>query len=379
MNKALTSNPFIVGRHVPEEFFCDRTDETAFLIKQIENGRNVAMISPRRMGKTGLIHHCFAQETLQQTHRTFFFDIYATTSMSEFVYMFGKTIFNTLKPRGQQLVERFFNIIGSLRMGFGIDAISGEPKFEMNIGEIGAPETTLDEIFNYLEQSEKPCVVAIDEFQQVSNYGVTNIEAMLRERIQQCQQTKFIFAGSKRHLMTNIFTSPAKPFYQSVLIMNLEPIPMSTYTDFAVQMFEHYGKTIERDVVEKVYNSFDGCTWFLQMLMNELFALTPQNGQCSADYLTTAKNNVINSQEAAYKEIFSRLPSKQKLVIIAIAKEHQAHNITSSAFVRKYGLPSASSVQAAVRPLLSNDIVTFDDGTYRIYDYFFADWISRNY
>ncbi len=92
MDKLAGRNPFVVGRYVSPEYFCDREDETAFLTKQIENGRNVALISPRRMGKTGLIHHCFHQERLKAGFHTFFVDIYATTSLVEFVYLLGKAI-----------------------------------------------------------------------------------------------------------------------------------------------------------------------------------------------------------------------------------------------------------------------------------------------
>lgn len=64
-------NPFVVGRYVSDHYFCDRHSETEFLIKQVINGRNVALISPRRMGKTGLIRHCFNQESLKKSHYTF--------------------------------------------------------------------------------------------------------------------------------------------------------------------------------------------------------------------------------------------------------------------------------------------------------------------
>lgn len=50
-------NPFVVGKYVSPAYFCDREQETATLIKHLTNGRNVALISPRRMGKSGLIEH----------------------------------------------------------------------------------------------------------------------------------------------------------------------------------------------------------------------------------------------------------------------------------------------------------------------------------
>lgn len=372
-------NPFVVGRYVSDYYFCDREKETEFLTKQIMNGKNVALISPRRMGKTGLIRHCFNNEKIKNEFYTFFVDIYSSTSLPEFVYLLGKNIYEVLKPQKNAWKERFFQIISSLRMGFKLDAITGEPTFDIGLGDIQSPQITLDEIFNYLESADKPCIVAIDEFQQIGTYAEGNIEALLRTKIQQCRQTMFIFSGSKRHTMSNMFNSSSKPFYQSAITMGLSPIPADTYTMFACRMFEEREKRIKPDVVEKVYQKFDGCTWFVQMIMNELFALTGQNECCEEDKIDTAWNNVIMTQESSYKDLLSHLAPKQKMMLLAIAKEGEASEITSSAFIQKYKLTSASSVQAAITPLIKNDLITKEKNTYRVYDYFLAEWLRKEY
>lgn len=372
-------NPFVVGRYVSDYYFCDREKETEFLTKQIMNGKNVALISPRRMGKTGLIRHCFNNEKIKNEFYTFFVDIYSSTSLPEFVYLLGKNIYEVLKPQKNAWKERFFQIISSLRMGFKLDAITGEPTFDIGLGDIQSPQITLDEIFSYLESADKPCIVAIDEFQQIGTYAEGNIEALLRTKIQQCRQTMFIFSGSKRHTMSNMFNSSSKPFYQSAITMGLSPIPADTYTMFACRMFEEREKRIKPDVVEKVYQKFDGCTWFVQMIMNELFALTGQNECCEEDKIDTAWNNVIMTQESSYKDLLSHLAPKQKMMLLAIAKEGEASEITSSAFIQKYKLTSASSVQAAITPLIKNDLITKEKNTYRVYDYFLAEWLRKEY
>lgn len=372
-------NPFVVGRYVSDYYFCDREKETEFLTKQIMNGKNVALISPRRMGKTGLIRHCFNNEKIKNEFYTFFVDIYSSTSLPEFVYLLGKNIYEVLKPQKNAWKEQFFQIISSLRMGFKLDAITGEPTLDIGLGDIQSPQITLDEIFNYLESADKPCIVAIDEFQQIGTYAEGNIEALLRTKIQQCRQTMFIFSGSKRHTMSNMFNSSSKPFYQSAITMGLSPIPADTYTMFACRMFEEREKRIKPDVVEKVYQKFDGCTWFVQMIMNELFALTGQNECCEEDKIDTAWNNVIMTQESSYKDLLSHLAPKQKMMLLAIAKEGEASEITSSAFIQKYKLTSASSVQAAITPLIKNDLITKEKNTYRVYDYFLAEWLRKEY
>ncbi len=371
------ANPFIVGKYISSDYFCDREEETLFVQKQMDNGRNLAMISPRRMGKSGLIEHYFAQPSTQERYYTLAVDIYATQSFSEFVYMLGKSIYEQLKPKKTAWTERFFQIISSLRVGFRLDSQTGDPSFDISLGDIQTPQTTLDEIFDYLESADRPCIVAIDEFQQIENYSEKNVEAMLRTKIQRCKQTQFIFAGSKRHLMGNMFNSPAKPFYQSAIIMGLQPIPLSAYSSFALRLFADYQKKMEPEVVETVYHRFEGCTWFIQMIMNELFANTPVNQTCTLDMLPTAIDGVIARQDMSYQEQLANLPLKQKQLLQAIAKEGRVSGITSGAFVKKHKLSSPRSIQAALKPLLKADIVTADNGQYRIYDYFFATWLAE--
>ena len=379
MNKVYAKNPFVVGKYLSDEYFCDREEETEFLRKQIQNGRDVALISPRRIGKSGLIRHFFNQDDIKENYHAFFVDIYATTSLAELVYTLGKEIYEQLKPQPTRWKEKFFQTISSFRMGFKLDPITGAPGFDLGLGDIQAPQTTLDEIFTYIEEADKPCVIAIDEFQQIGEYAEKNVEAMLRTKIQKCTKAQFIFSGSKRHVMSNMFNSPSKPFYQSAISMGLEPIPLSTYSEFASHLFEIRGKHINPAVIETIWNQYDGYTWFVQMMMNELYALTNDGETCKEDMIVEAQHNVILSQDSSYKDLLSKLPPKQKTVLQAIAKEGKAQNITSSKFIKKYNLNSASSVQSAVKLLLKNDLITQVDNTYRVYDYFFSEWLANVY
>ena len=180
------------------------------------------MISPRRLGKTGLIEHCFHQKQIKEAYHTFLIDIYATKNLQEFVFELGKGILNGLKPRGRKAWEVFLKCLSSLRTSISFD-FSGNPAGSGD-GDIKTPTITLDEIFHYLEQADKPCLISIDEFQVIAKYPESDIEATLRTHIQHCSNAKFIYAGSQRHMMGEIFTSPSRPFYQSTAIMELSPI-----------------------------------------------------------------------------------------------------------------------------------------------------------
>lgn len=378
MEKDRIINPFFTGRYAGAHYFCDRERDTETLIKHIVNGRNVALISPRRLGKSGLIHHTFSQPVIKDRYTTIYVDIYATKNLNEFAKALSEGIVKAIRPE-KAWHEKFFSFLKSLRIGFKIDSISGEPSFDIGIGDITYPDKTIKEAFEYMEASGKPCILAIDEFQQIREYPDTTTEAFIRTLVQQCSRTSFIFCGSKRHIMTDIFYSPAKPFFQSVISQSLKPIPMETYIDFAGRLFAEREKFLDKATAEIIYKMFDGCTWYMQMMMNELFALTEKGLLCTNEYIDIAWENIILAQEDRYQAILYSLAPKQKQVLYAIAKDGTASGITSADFIKRHGLASASSVQAALKPLLKNDIVTCEDGTYRIYDYFFADYLAKKF
>ena len=159
-------NPFITSGYVAPEYFCDRKKETETLLRWLTNGNHVAIMSTRRMGKTGLIEHCFKQDEINGKYYTFLVDIYATKTLRDFVFRLGKSILDTLKPHKKQVWEKFITCLSSLRSSISFDS-SGIPSWNLELGDIHTPAVTLDEIFKYLDEADKPCIVAVDEFQQV--------------------------------------------------------------------------------------------------------------------------------------------------------------------------------------------------------------------
>lgn len=368
-------NPFITSGYVAPAYFCDRVKETETLLRYVTNGNHVALISPRRLGKTGLISHCYHQNLIREEYYTFLIDVYATKNLQEFVFEFGKSILNTLRPLGRRAWDTFLNCLSSLRAGISFD-YSGNPSWNLEMGDIKAPTVTLDEVFHYLAHADKPCLVAIDEFQAIARYPEDNVEALLRTKIQHCPNATFIYSGSQRHMMGEIFMSPSRPFYQSTAIMDLKPIGEDTYFEFARHHFTCNGKDLEFSAFQKIYQRFEGVTWYLQFVLNSLYALTQNAETCTADKVETAIDNILSQLNFTYSSLLFQLPAKQKEVLMAICKEGKAKEITSSRFLSAYKL-TASSVQGAVKGLLDKDFITNELGVYSVYDKFFEEWMKR--
>lgn len=378
-NEEVMDNPFVTKGYAGSEYFCDRVKETSQLVELITNGNNMALISPRRVGKTDLIRHCFQQREIKDRYYTFHIDIYATSSLRDFVNVFGRAILDELKPKGKVVWDGFLQVLRSLRSEITYD-VNNFPTWSLGLGDIEYPETTLDEIFSYLAKADRPCLVCIDEFQQILKYTDSpNIEATLRTYMQKCINATFIFSGSKRHLMGKIFTSPSRPFYQSVLIMNLKPIPVEKYVEFAQMQFEKYGKSVDGAVVEEVYKRFDAVTSCVQRLLNVLFLKTLPAQQCTVDMIDGAEEYILDMFSETYSDLLDKLPEKQREVFVAIAKEGSAKGITGKQFVKRHHLQTVSVVTAAVRSLLDKDLITEDKGVYMVYDPFLALWLRRDW
>lgn len=370
-------NPFVLSPAIPDELFCDRQSESASLIKSLLNQENVLLISPRRVGKTGLIYHCFHQPEIGDNYLTVSIDILHTTSFQEFIKELGTAVFNTVAKRSEKLSKLFITTLRSLSGSFGIDPVTYMPTFDLKLGQINMPEYTLNEIFTYLEKAEMPCIVAIDEFQQITKYPEGNIEALLRGRIQKLTNTHFIFAGSERRIMNEMFFSDKRPFFQSATLLQLEPINLDVYTEFAVRQFHAAGKDISCEAIAWAYQTFDGVTMYIHKLLHDTFADMMPGTTCTISEMQYAAEQLLQQNAKRLQELLAYVTEQQKELLYAIAADRNVQRITSSDFVRRHHLKSASAVQSAVRRLLDLDLITEQHKSFSVSDPLLRIWIDR--
>jgi len=378
------TNPFIIRGAIPESYFCDREKETERLVRYLTNGNNVVLHAPRRIGKSKLIEHCFEQPAIKGKYYTIFVDILQTGNLQEFTFEFGKAVFEATASLGNKMMKLFVQTVQSLHGEYSIDPFTGFPKFSMSIGHIENPMYTIEEVFHFLEQADKPCIVAIDEFQRIADYPEKNVEAILRTHIQRMQNCEFVFAGSDRHLLGQMFQDYNRPFYESAATLTLDKIERNKYNAFVLKHFEEFGKHIAPEDVDRVYSLFNGNTYAMQKTIHTAFSLTPEKETCTLTTIRQAIDDIIEDNDFTYRTHLMPMGLSQKEALYAIARSSIATQITSAAFVGKYRLGSASSVQSAVRKLKAEGWVTESinqDGQkqYQLNDYFLMLWVQKNY
>ena len=332
------NNPFVIYGYKGAEYFCDRQKETESIMRALHNERNVALISPRRIGKTGLIHHAFAQISKEQPDiRCFYMDINATRNLQQFVELFAKSV------------------IGK--------SVSNDQK-----------EDSLKHVLDYLKDSGKRIYIAIDEFQQIAEYPEKNVEALLRSYIQFIPNVVFVFAGSKQHIMAEMFTSAKRPFYQSSQMLSLSPIDKKVYCDFANSLMSTNGMRITEDVFGYIYDIMDGQTWYVQHILNRLY---DWRKEIDIQHVNDTVMTSVMEQEVAFLNYYESLTYNQSQLLLAIAREKAVESVLSRDFIHRHDLPASSSVNLALKSLTEREFVYKYNGKYIIYDRFFAIWLRN--
>lgn len=376
-------NPFYITGIIPEPYFCDREKETTWMVRTLGNKAHILLSSPRRMGKTQLIRHVFEQPAIKENYYTFYTDIYPTTSLHELVLFLSKEIYSVLVPKGKAVLNKFLAGLHSLAGSFGYDPVTNTPTFNIKLGDIHSPELTLEEIFSYLEQADKPCIFAIDEFQQIANYPEKNVEATLRTHIQKMNNCLFIYAGSNRHILENMFNSAAKPFYNSAEQIYLDCISKDIYTGFAEEQFKKASRNITPEAVSMAYDLFAGHTYYVHNVLHNAFAYIDPNVTIDETAINQTLSDILEEKGRSFANVMNQLNIQQKETLIAIAKEGVASGVTSVAFVKKHALKSPSSVQYAINALLDKQILTYQNEqrtkTYSVSDRYMEMWICRTY
>ncbi len=370
----IPNNPFLISGYHSPEYFCDRKQETAKITDGLHNGRNITLIAPRRMGKTGLIRHTFQNINNQDSKIiTLYMDIFSTQSLGDFVKLFANTVLGKLDSNPKKALNRITRFIRSCRPIFTIDELTGIPKVTIDVVP-SEEENTLKEIFEYLASSEKRCYIAIDEFQQISEYPEQGVEALLRSYTQFVTNVNFIFAGSKKHIMQEMFTSSKRPFYQSSQIITIDAIEKEEYANFAIKHFSENNITLPKKIFDSIYDKYDGHTWYIQVMLNRLYGF---HREVNEELVNYAISEIISDYSYSYADLMKAYPSSNIRLLKAIAKEGCVKEILSGNFITKYRLRAASSVSTSLKKLTENELVYKTDKGYIIYDRFMDEWLRN--
>ncbi|MBQ6254474.1 MAG: ATP-binding protein [Bacteroidales bacterium] len=372
----MIKNPFLVAGYESPRYFCDRKKETEELSNALRNGRNVTLTSPRRMGKTGLILHLFHLiKEEEPKSAVIYVDLYSTESLADFTKVFASAVINQLESNPMRILKTAASVVKGLRPTLTMDELTGKPKISVDITG-GDEDYSLEQAFQYIQRSGKTCYIAMDEFQQIANYPETTVEAFLRGRIQNLHNAHFIFSGSQEHMLREMFLSPKRPFYLSTSLKSIGPIDEDDYFAFARGFFEEQGRDLPQEVFHRVYQNYEGHTWFIQMVMNRLYANPAR--VIDDSLVQRCVLEILKENEYYYQSLLRAYSKGQAKLMRAIAREGKVKELTAGSFIMNHKLTAVSSVKSALTRLLDDEVIYRADEGYMIYDRFFGEWLRKD-
>ena len=373
-------NPFLVKGYVSQEYFCDREKETEVLLRNIQNGVDTTLISPRKYGKTGLILHLFdAIQRSELPYETLYVDIFATRSLSDFIKVMAEAVMKKF-PEKTHIGNKFITFIKGLRPVISYDSLTGVPQVQFNYQMTAEKEHTLSGLLEFINSQQIDIVLAIDEFQQIAEYPETNMEALLRTHIQQMHKTHFIFCGSKRSVMSEMFLNAKRPFFSSSRMMSLDKIDGETYRQFIRSQFEKAGIGVDTEALEYIMEWTQGYTFYTQTVCNAVYGMMPE--KVTIDVVKAACADILEGLTDNYLQYRELVTPAQWNFLIAVAKEGEVEQLSSTRFLATYNIGGATSAKRMAQSLSEKElllpVVKSRKTAYRIYDVFFLRWIEEN-
>ncbi|MEI7596637.1 MAG: ATP-binding protein [Bacteroidota bacterium] len=376
--KTKIDNPFLTTTYQGAEYFCDRQNETANLLDNITNGNSTTLFASRRIGKTGLIHHVINQ--LPKNWIGIYVDILQTENLSQFFAELATAIAKS-QSENNSFGRKFINFIKQFRPIMSFDNLTGVPQFSFNIDK-SQVEQNIESLFQFLEQQNFKTIIAIDEFQQITNYPEKNTEAWLRSKIQQLKNIVFIFSGSRQHIMSEMFTSSKRPFYRSTQLLKLEKIDKQIYSDFVIYQFEKYNKQISSEITNIVIDWANTHTYYVQQIFNRIFSAT--KSVVTELIWKQEALRILEEQETVFLTYRNMLTKPQWKLLEAIALEGIVEQVTSKTFIEKHKLGSSATVLRSLKTLLDDELIYYDfdingNKFYGIYDVWLQRWFENKY
>ena len=367
------NNPFIFSHIVTDEKFCHRV-ELEPLKDYMLNSTSVVLFSKRRYGKSSLIKEIFKNHIDQKKYLTIYFDIFDISNINDFAYSFYKAVAKSFKNDMQSVLQILKNIFSRTTFSATVNS-NGEMEFKPSLAHHSF-EDMMEDIFTnlskYLKKNNVKAIIAIDEFQQVASIKEKNMEAVLRTYIQNIDNISFIFSGSKKHLLTQMFTDYAKPFYAQAVPFELKQIECERFFEFVQKKFEQSNKSFEKEPFETLYKKVDGESWLIQNVAYHLWQRYDRVN--TNEQVEETIKDIANMSDSIYKLLFDNFSNTQKSALKIVVRSG-GMNLLSKEILSLYNI-SKSSLVSALNVLLEKEMIDKTNDIYFINDKLFEIWLS---
>lgn len=371
-------NPFRYGRAVSGDQYYDRLAVGESLYRTIAGGAaNVVLYAPRRYGKTSLVKNVIDKWS-EDGFTCLYFDMMKMDSVERFCEKYAAAVYAAEKGV-DRVVRTFGELLSRLRPKFTVGE-DGSPSIELDVASRKFTPSDLEDILNLPEKVAKGIrtfVVVFDEFQEIAGLSQSlPMEGVFRGCIQHHESVRYVFLGSKAHLLKRMFSEHSRPFYNSARIMHLEKPPEDESRKFVTDRFSSAGVRIGAEEVDKVLSLSQNIPYFIQALSSEVFESVIARGGRSVrpDDILAAADSLTEMKREQYETVVGELSSAQRSLLSALAASPT--NRFDEAYRRKYGIGPSSTVHGALEKLVDKGHVEKTAHGYFVGDPFFARYLT---
>ena len=375
----MKDSPFIDGPIVSIQSCTNREAESAKLQSNLLNGINTTIISPRRWGKSSLVEKVIIDiNKKDKKTKTVIIDLFSVSSEEEFLEQFAREVIKASSSKWQEWMssgkEFFKKLIPKLSLGI-------DPTTDFSLSfDWHELKKNSDEVLNLPETIAKKrgikFIICLDEFQNLSSFNdYLFFEKKLRACWQRHKSVTYCLYGSKRHMMTDIFNNPSKPFYRFGDIMLLQKIETKKWVSFICKSFAATDKQIDEKTAGIIPLVMKNHSWYVQQLAHYAWNVTHKRATTTEIY--TALKELINANTPLYQKETESISHTQLNLLKAVAKDET--QFTSTAVMNKHQLGTPRNVSKNKTVLINNDIIHEINNKFEFVDPAFELWFKKQF
>lgn len=367
---------FVYGMSVEGENFTDRVKETKRLKLDFENGINVILVSPRRMGKSSIVKRVKSEMT-NPGLKIVLMDIYDCRSEYDFYNRFASAIIKGTSTKTEQILENIKRFLVRLTPKI---SFSPEPMSEVSLSlgitpQNYQPEEILQLPEMIAQEQGVHLVVCIDEFQQIGEFSDSlAVQKRLRGVWQHQRNVSYCLFGSKKHLMTRLFQNRKMPFYQFGETMFLDKIPTSDWIAYICSRFVKQGKQISEELAQKICETVENNSSYVQQLAWNVFAET--NMEATIEDFENGVQALMAQCSGLFEQQIMGLTSYQLNFIRAICDGVHT-DFGSKTILENYNLGTKSNITRIKTTLRDRELIDITQDGVFLEDPVFRMWIKK--
>jgi len=370
-------SPFTYGGTVSKRSFTNRKVEIERLYGNLTGGINTCIISPRRWGKSSLVERVVAKiQRNNKQHRVVMIDLFSVNSEGQFLELFAREVIKASSTKLDDWTKTTQRVFKKLipRISF-----SSAPGMEFGLEfDWDEAKKYRDEILNLPDvigkRKKLKFVICIDEFQNIMNYQTgEDLEKAMRAYWQRHKQTTYCLYGSKRHMMSDIFNDPSRPFYRFGDIIFLQKIELKEWIRFITLRFKQTGKSITKELAAKIATDMANHSWYVQQFAHFVWLRTKT--EVTPDIVKRARREIMMTHQPFFMQTIDICSRTQLNLLRAVVAGET--RMTSTAAMRKHKLGTPNNVSKNLQTLKERDIIDEYDDTYIFLDPVFELWFKK--